>query len=120
MVDNQPRELSLEAVTPAKRSPSSHFLRTPDSNSSTQFFPSSLSLSRTTPSFSLQMTSKPPLTVLTRLTSQVHISATPPPRSLAESKQIFAALQGFGEIISFRNLKVRNPFCLLCNLGTQS
>ncbi|KAJ5911781.1 uncharacterized protein N7473_001084 [Penicillium subrubescens] len=56
------------------------------------------------------MTSKPPLTILTRLTSQVHISATPPPRSLAESKQIFAALQGFGEIISFRNLKydIRN------------
>ncbi|KAF3393884.1 hypothetical protein F1880_005012 [Penicillium rolfsii] len=52
------------------------------------------------------MTSKPPLAVLTRLTSQVHISASPPPRSLAESKQIFAALQGFGEIISFRNLKV--------------
>lgn len=52
------------------------------------------------------MTSKPALNVLTRLPAQVHISANPPPRTLAESKQIFTALQGFGEIISFRNLKV--------------
>ncbi|KAJ5444365.1 uncharacterized protein N7458_008237 [Penicillium daleae] len=51
------------------------------------------------------MTSKPALNTLTRLSSQIHISANPPPRNLAESKQIFAALQGFGEIISFRNLK---------------
>ncbi|KAF7713797.1 Uncharacterized protein PECH_002745 [Penicillium ucsense] len=51
------------------------------------------------------MTSKPALNVLTRLPAQVHIRAHPPPKNLAESKQIFAALQRYGEIISFRNLK---------------
>ncbi|KAJ5363894.1 uncharacterized protein N7496_009607 [Penicillium cataractarum] len=56
------------------------------------------------------MTSKPALSTLTRLSSQIHISPNPPPKTLAESRQIFAALQGFGEIISFRNLKydIRN------------
>ncbi|CEJ54079.1 hypothetical protein PMG11_00403 [Penicillium brasilianum] len=56
------------------------------------------------------MTSKPALSTLTRLSAQVHISPNPAPKTLAESRQIFAALQGFGEIVSFRNLKydIRN------------
>ncbi|KAL1854573.1 hypothetical protein Plec18170_004663 [Paecilomyces lecythidis] len=36
---------------------------------------------------------------------QVHIQTTPAPRNLAESKLILAALQKFGEVVTFRNLK---------------
>lgn len=37
---------------------------------------------------------------------QVHIQTTPAPRNLAESKLVLAALQRFGEVVTFRNLKV--------------
>ncbi|KAE8131282.1 hypothetical protein BDV38DRAFT_288848 [Aspergillus pseudotamarii] len=41
-----------------------------------------------------------------RLASQsIHITTTPMPRSLTESKQILSALQKFGEVVTFRNLK---------------
>ncbi|GAD92823.1 hypothetical protein NFIA_019950 [Paecilomyces variotii No. 5] len=36
---------------------------------------------------------------------QVHIQTTPAPRNLTESKLILAALQKFGEVATFRNLK---------------
>lgn len=36
----------------------------------------------------------------------VHITAEPVPRSLTESKLILAALQKFGEVVTFRNLWV--------------
>ncbi|KAJ9306024.1 hypothetical protein DTO217A2_4496 [Paecilomyces variotii] len=36
---------------------------------------------------------------------QVHIQTTPAPRNLAESKLVLAALQRFGEVVTFRNLK---------------
>ncbi|KAE8345353.1 hypothetical protein BDV24DRAFT_159707 [Aspergillus arachidicola] len=35
----------------------------------------------------------------------IHITTTPMPRSLTESKQILSALQKFGEVVTFRNLK---------------
>ncbi|KKK23372.1 hypothetical protein ARAM_005542 [Aspergillus rambellii] len=35
----------------------------------------------------------------------IHISTKPPPRSLAETKLILAALQKFGEVVTFRNLR---------------
>lgn len=38
--------------------------------------------------------------------SSVHITMTPVPRSIGESKQILLALQKFGEVATFRNLKV--------------
>ncbi|KAF7117023.1 hypothetical protein CNMCM5793_005670 [Aspergillus hiratsukae] len=42
-----------------------------------------------------------------RLASQsIHIVANPNPISLAESKLILSALQKFGEVVTFRNLKV--------------
>ncbi|KAE8403812.1 hypothetical protein BDV37DRAFT_283486 [Aspergillus pseudonomiae] len=41
-----------------------------------------------------------------RLAAQsIHITTTPMPRSLTESKQILTALQKFGEVVTFRNLK---------------
>ncbi|KAJ5758141.1 uncharacterized protein N7511_006835 [Penicillium nucicola] len=40
-----------------------------------------------------------------RLASQVHITAWPTPRNLAESKLVLKALQKHGEIVSYRNLK---------------
>jgi hypothetical protein len=44
---------------------------------------------------------------LSRLAAQaVHITTDPIPRSLTESKQILAALQKFGEVVTFRNLWV--------------
>ncbi|EAW08253.1 uncharacterized protein ACLA_029860 [Aspergillus clavatus NRRL 1] len=43
---------------------------------------------------------------LGRLASQsIHITPTPQPTSLAESKLILSALQKFGEVVTFRNLK---------------
>ena len=46
--------------------------------------------------------------VLRRLaSSQVHIQMIPTPTKLRESRQVLAALQKFGEITTFRNLKVR-------------
>ncbi|BCR84263.1 uncharacterized protein ACHE_11665A [Aspergillus chevalieri] len=42
---------------------------------------------------------------LSRLAAQaVHITTDPIPRSLTESKQVLAALQKFGEVVTFRNL----------------
>ncbi|KAE8379137.1 hypothetical protein BDV26DRAFT_175037 [Aspergillus bertholletiae] len=38
-------------------------------------------------------------------TQSIHITTTPMARSLTESKQILSALQKFGEIVTFRNLK---------------
>ncbi|PKX94797.1 uncharacterized protein P174DRAFT_460839 [Aspergillus novofumigatus IBT 16806] len=44
-----------------------------------------------------------------RLASQaIHIVANPAPISLAESKLILSALQKFGEVVTFRNLKEQN------------
>ncbi|KAI2826731.1 hypothetical protein CBS147343_8950 [Aspergillus niger] len=39
------------------------------------------------------------------LTSSIHIKTHPAPRSLSESKLILSALQKFGEVVTFRNLK---------------
>ncbi|KAL4898301.1 hypothetical protein BDV59DRAFT_2697 [Aspergillus ambiguus] len=39
-----------------------------------------------------------------RITS-LHIATTPAPRNLAESKLVLSALQKFGEVVTFRNLK---------------
>ena len=39
----------------------------------------------------------------------IHIKTSPPPRSLTESKLILSALQKFGEVVTFRNLKVIFP-----------
>ena len=44
---------------------------------------------------------------LARMTGQVHITAFPMPKNLSESKLVLAALQKFGEVITYRNLKVR-------------
>ncbi|KAJ5586799.1 uncharacterized protein N7459_002564 [Penicillium hispanicum] len=40
---------------------------------------------------------------------QVRIVPSPPPKTLAESRHILAALQKFGEVTTFRNLKVSSP-----------
>ncbi|KAL5356362.1 hypothetical protein BJX96DRAFT_171548 [Aspergillus floccosus] len=45
---------------------------------------------------------------LARLASQahsIHITTTPMPRNLSESKLVLSALQRFGEVVTFRNLK---------------
>ncbi|PLN78341.1 hypothetical protein BDW42DRAFT_195932 [Aspergillus taichungensis] len=43
---------------------------------------------------------------MTRLAPQsIHITTSPSPRTLAESRLILAALQRFGEVVTFRNLK---------------
>lgn len=45
---------------------------------------------------------------LGRLAStSVHIQMVPSPRRIGETRQILAALQKFGEVTTFRNLKVR-------------
>lgn len=44
--------------------------------------------------------------------TSVHITMSPVPGSIGSSKQILAALQKFGEIATFRNLKVSLPFSL--------
>lgn len=44
---------------------------------------------------------------LARIAAQVHITASPNPKNLAESRLILGALQKFGEVITYRNLKVR-------------
>lgn len=46
---------------------------------------------------------------LARMTGQVHITGLPMPKNLSESKLVLAALQKFGEVITYRNLKVRRP-----------
>jgi hypothetical protein len=46
---------------------------------------------------------------LARMTGQVHITGLPMPKNLSESKLVLAALQKFGEVITYRNLKVRCP-----------
>lgn len=38
--------------------------------------------------------------------AQVHITTHPVPRKLGDSKLVLAALQKFGEVVTFRNLKV--------------
>lgn len=43
---------------------------------------------------------------LARMAAQVHITAIPGPKNLAESKLILGALQRFGEVLTYRNLKV--------------
>lgn len=51
---------------------------------------------------------------LSRLAAQaVHITTDPIPRSLTESKQVLAALQKFGEVVTFRNLWVYIPSTML-------
>ncbi|CAI7611361.1 unnamed protein product [Penicillium palitans] len=42
---------------------------------------------------------------LARLTAQVHITGLPMPKNLSESKLLLAALQKFGEVLTYRNLK---------------
>ncbi|RAH70663.1 uncharacterized protein BO66DRAFT_471005 [Aspergillus aculeatinus CBS 121060] len=44
-------------------------------------------------------------------TKTIHITAHPPPRTLADSKLILSALQKFGEVVTFRNLRydITNP-----------
>jgi hypothetical protein len=49
---------------------------------------------------------------LARLAAQahsIHITTTPMPRNLSESKLVLSALQRFGEVVTFRNLKVPLP-----------
>ncbi|KAJ5654579.1 hypothetical protein N7490_001582 [Penicillium lividum] len=48
---------------------------------------------------------KPPPS-LWRLPTQVHIQMIPSPRKIADTRQILSALQKFGEVTTFRNLKV--------------
>lgn len=38
--------------------------------------------------------------------ASVHITMDPVPRSISDSKRVLAALQKFGEVATFRNLKV--------------
>lgn len=52
---------------------------------------------------------------LARIAAQVHITANPSPRNIAESRQILSALQKFGEVITYRNLKVREPSSAACH-----
>ncbi|CAG7981060.1 unnamed protein product [Penicillium nalgiovense] len=42
---------------------------------------------------------------LARMTGQVHITGLSMPKNLSESKLVLAALQKFGEVITYRNLK---------------
>ncbi|KUM64024.1 hypothetical protein ACN42_g3085 [Penicillium freii] len=42
---------------------------------------------------------------LARMTAQVHITGRPMPKNISESKLLLAALQKFGEVITYRNLK---------------
>ncbi|KGO43270.1 hypothetical protein PEXP_029000 [Penicillium expansum] len=42
---------------------------------------------------------------LARMTGQVHITGYPMPKNLSESKLLLAALQKFGEVLTYRNLK---------------
>ncbi|KAJ5964157.1 uncharacterized protein N7479_004033 [Penicillium vulpinum] len=42
---------------------------------------------------------------LARMTGQVHITGYPMPKNLAESKLLLNALQKFGEVLTYRNLK---------------
>ncbi|KAJ5976919.1 hypothetical protein N7501_000261 [Penicillium viridicatum] len=42
---------------------------------------------------------------LARMSAQVHITGLPMPKNLSESKLLLAALQKFGEVITYRNLK---------------
>ncbi|OQE38983.1 hypothetical protein PENCOP_c007G05313 [Penicillium coprophilum] len=42
---------------------------------------------------------------LARLTAQVHITGYPMPKNLAESKLLLGALQKFGDVLTYRNLK---------------
>ncbi|CAG8242887.1 unnamed protein product [Penicillium olsonii] len=42
---------------------------------------------------------------IARLAAQVHITASPSPKNLAESRLILGALQKFGEVLTYRNLK---------------
>ncbi|KAJ5374176.1 hypothetical protein N7517_006182 [Penicillium concentricum] len=42
---------------------------------------------------------------LARMTAQVHITGYPMPKNLAESKLLLGALQKFGEVLTYRNLK---------------
>jgi hypothetical protein len=44
--------------------------------------------------------------ILARMAAQVHITAMPRPKNIAESKLVLGALQKFGEVITYRNLKV--------------
>lgn len=50
---------------------------------------------------------------LARMAAQVHITATPGPKNLAESKLILGALQRFGEVLTYRNLKVTTSVTVL-------
>ncbi|KAJ5503565.1 hypothetical protein N7463_006439 [Penicillium fimorum] len=42
---------------------------------------------------------------LVRMTAQVHITGYPMPKNIAESKLLLGALQKFGEVLTYRNLK---------------
>ncbi|KXG53544.1 uncharacterized protein PGRI_005940 [Penicillium griseofulvum] len=42
---------------------------------------------------------------LARMTAQVHITGYPMPKNLSESRQLLHALQKFGEVLTYRNLK---------------
>ena len=48
-------------------------------------------------------------------TWQVRIVPNPPPKNLAQSRQILAALQKFGEVTTFRNLKVKDTLMASSN-----
>jgi hypothetical protein len=47
---------------------------------------------------------------LARIAAQVHITGTLMPKNLSESRLLLATLQKFGEVITYRNLKVSHPF----------
>lgn len=49
---------------------------------------------------------------LARMTGQVHITGYPMPKNLSESKLLLAALQKFGEVLTYRNLKVQRPLLI--------
>ncbi|KGO67087.1 hypothetical protein PITC_019930 [Penicillium italicum] len=42
---------------------------------------------------------------IARMTGQVHITGFPMPKNLSESRLLLAALQKFGEVLTYRNLK---------------
>lgn len=39
----------------------------------------------------------------------VHIRVYPRPRNLAESREILRVLEGYGEVVMYKHLKVSNP-----------
>jgi len=49
-------------------------------------------------------------------TRAVHVKILPRPRNIRESREVLRVLKSFGEVASFRNLRVRS----LCKSGKHS